>query len=57
MTKSVIVRTTSSNYEVIIDKFLLENYNFQWLAENKQILIVKDSQVPEKFLKRLKENL
>ena len=57
MTKSVIVRTTSSNYEVIIDKFLLENYNFQWLAENKQILIVKDSQVPEKFLKSLKENL
>ena len=57
MTKSVIVRTTSSNYEVIIDKFLLENYNFQCLAENKQILIVKDSQVPEKFLKSLKENL
>jgi len=57
MTKSVLVRTASSNYEVIIDKFLLKNYNFQWLAENKQILIVKDSQVPEKFLKSLKENL
>ena len=51
MTKSVLVRTASSSYEVIIDKFLLKNYNFQWLAENKQILIVKDSQVPEKFLK------
>ena len=54
MTKSVLVRTSSTNYEVIIDRSLLKNYNFQWLVENKQILIVKDSKVPEEFLKTLK---
>ena len=57
MTKSVLVRTSSTNYEVIIDRSLLKNYNFQWLVENKQILIVKDSKVPEEFLKTLKNNL
>ena len=57
MSKSILVRTASSSYEVLIDKSLLESYNFQWLIENKQILIVKDSKVPKKFLDVLKKNL
>ena len=57
MSKSILVRTASSSYEVLIDKSLLKSYNFQWLIENKQILIVKDSKVPKKFLDVLKKNL
>ena len=57
MSKSILVRTASSSYEVLIDKSLLKNYNFQWLVENKQILIIKDSNVPEKFLDDLNKNL
>ena len=57
MSKSILVRTASSSYEVLIDKSLLKSYNFQWLIENKQILVVKDSKVPEKFLNDLKKNL
>ena len=57
MSKSILVRTASSSYEVLIDKSLLKNYNFQWLVENKQILIIKDSNVPEKFLDALNKNL
>ena len=57
MSKSILVRTASSSYEVLIDKSLLKNYNFQWLVENKQILIIKDSNVPEKSLDDLNKNL
>ena len=55
MSKSILVRTASSSYEVLIDKSLLKSYNFQWLIENKQILIVKDSKVPKKIFRRFKK--
>ena len=42
MSKSINVRTPSGDYEVLIGSKVLGNYNFKWLAQNRQILVVKD---------------
>ena len=57
MSKSINVRTPSSNYEVLIGSKLLGNYNFKWLVQNRQILIVKDSMVPNEILESLRISL
>ena len=53
MSKSINVRTPSGDYEVLIGSKLLGNYNFKWLVQNRQILIVKDSMVPNEILETL----
>ena len=57
MSKSINVRTPSGDYEVLIGSKLLENYNFKWLVQNRQILIVKDSMVPNEILESLRISL
>ena len=57
MNKSIQVKTASSNYEIVINQALINNYNFKWLVEGKQILVIKDSNVPKEFLDDLKTNL
>ena len=53
MSKSINVRTPSGDYEVLIGSKLLGSYNFKWLVQNRQILIVKDSMVPNEILETL----
>ena len=57
MSKSINVRTPSGDYEVLIGSKLLGNYNFKWLVQNRQILIVKDSMVPNEILETLRNAL
>ena len=57
MSKSINVRTPSGDYEVLIGSKLLGNYNFRWLVQNRQILIVKDSMVPNEILETLRNAL
>ena len=57
MSKSINVRTPSGDYEVLIGSKLLGNYNFKWLVQNRQILIVKDSMVPNETLETLRNAL
>ena len=57
MFKSINVRTPSGDYEVLIGSKLLGNYNFKWLVQNRQILIVKDSMVPNEILETLRNAL
>ena len=57
MNKSIQVKTASSNYELVINQALINNYNFKWLVESKQVLVIKDSNVPKEFLDDLKINL
>ena len=57
MSKSINVRTPSGDYEVLIGSKLLGSYNFKWLVQNRQILIVKDSMVPNEILETLRNAL
>ena len=57
MSKSINVRTPSGDYEVLIGSKLLGSYNFKWLVQNRQILIVKDSMVPNEILETLRISL
>mgnify|MGYP001434713009 FL=1 len=57
MSKSINVRTPSGNYEVLVGSKLLEDYNFKWLVQNRQVLVVKDSNVPNKILENLSISL
>ena len=57
MSKSINVRTPSGDYEVLIGSKLLEDYNFKWLVQNRQVLVVKDSNVPNAILKNLNISL
>ena len=57
MSKSINVRTPSGDYEVLIRSKLLGSYNFRWLVQNRQILIVKDSMVPNEILETLRNAL
>ena len=57
MSKSINVRTPSGDYEVLIGSKLLKNYNFKWLVQNRQILVVKDSMVPNEILEGLSISL
>ena len=57
MSKSINVRTPSGDYEVLIGSKLLEDYNFKWLVQNRQVLVVKDSNVPNEILKNLNISL
>ena len=57
MSKSINIRTPSGDYEVLIGSKLLGNYNFKWLVQNRQILIVKDSMVPNEILETLRNAL
>ena len=57
MSKSINVRTPSGDYEVLIGSKLLGNYNFKWLVQNRQILVVKDSMVPNEILETLRNAL
>ena len=57
MSKSINVRTPSGDYEVLIGSKLLGNYNFKWLVQNRQILVVKDSMVPNEILEGLSISL
>ena len=57
MNKSIQVKTASTNYELVINQALIYNYNFKWLVEGKQILVIKDSNVPKEFLDDLNTNL
>ena len=57
MSKSINVRTPSGDYEVLIGSKVLGNYNFKWLVQNRQILIVKDSMVPNEILETLRNAL
>ena len=57
MSKSINVRTPSGDYEVLIGSNLLENYNFKWLVQNRQVLVVKDSMVPNEILENLNMSL
>ena len=57
MSKSINLRTPSGNYEVLIGSKLLKNYNFKWLVQNRQILVIKDSMVPNEILESLRISL
>ncbi len=57
MSKSINVRTPSGDYEVLIGSKLLGSYNFKWLVQNRQILIIKDSMVPNEILETLRISL
>ena len=57
MSKSINVRTPSGDYEVLVGSKLLEDYNFKWLVQNRQVLVVKDSNVPNAILKNLNISL
>ena len=57
MSKSINVRTPSGDYEVLVGSKLLEDYNFKWLVQNRQVLVVKDSNVPNAILKNLSISL
>ena len=57
MSKSINVRTPSGDYEVLVGSKLLEDYNFKWLVQNRQVLVVKDSNVPNAILKSLNISL
>ena len=57
MSKSINVRTPSGDYEVLVGSKLLENYNFKWLVQNRQVLVVKDSNVPNAILENLSISL
>ena len=57
MSKSINVRTPSGDYEVLIGSKLPGSYNFKWLVQNRQILIVKDSMVPNEILETLRNAL
>jgi 3-dehydroquinate synthase len=57
MSKSINIRTQSHSYEVLIDEGLIKTYDFKWLVQGKQILIVKDSNVPIEVLKDLEKSL
>ena len=57
MSKSINVRTPSGDYEVLIGSKLLGSYIFKWLVQNRQILIVKDSKVPNEILETLRISL
>jgi len=57
MSKSINVRTPSGDYEVLVGSKLLKDYNFKWLAQNRQVLVVKDSNVPNAILENLSISL
>jgi len=57
MSKSINVRTPSGDYEVLVGSKLLEDYNFKWLVQNRQVLVVKDSNVPNAILENLSISL
>ena len=57
MPKSINVRTPSGDYEVLVGSKLLEDYNFKWLVQNRQVLVVKDSNVPNEILENLNISL
>ena len=57
MSKSINVRTPSGDYEVLVGSKLLEDYNFKWLVQNRQVLVVKDSNVPNAILENLNISL
>ena len=57
MSKSINVRTPSGDYEVLVGSKLLEDYNFKWLVQNRQVLVVKDSNVPNEILENLSISL
>ena len=57
MSKSINVRTPSGDYEVLVGSKLLEDYNFKWLVQNRQVLVVKDLNVPNKILENLNISL
>ena len=57
MSKSINVRTPSGNYEVLVGSKLIEDYNFKWLVQNRQVLVVKDSNVPNAILENLSISL
>ena len=57
MSKSINVRTPSGDYEVLVGSKLIEDYNFKWLVQNRQVLVVKDSNVPNAILENLSISL
>ena len=57
MSKSLNIRTQSKSYEVLIDEGLIDSYDYKWLVQGKQILIVRDINVPNKILESLRESL
>ncbi|MDA9636641.1 3-dehydroquinate synthase [SAR86 cluster bacterium] len=57
MSKSINIRTQSKSYEVLIDEGLIDSYDYKWLVQGKQILIVRDKNVPNKILESLKKSL
>ena len=57
MTKSINIRTQHNSYEVLIGHNLIDAYDFKWLVQNKQILIVRDKNVPDSILNNLRNSL
>lgn len=57
MSKSLNIRTQSKSYEVLINEGLIDSYDYRWLVQGKQILVVRDINVPNKILESLKKSL
>ena len=57
MTKSINIRTQLNSYEVLIGHNLIGAYDFKWLVQDKQILIVRDKNVPDSVLNNLINSL